>query len=273
MTQGVSRILTAVVGIPLVLIALWQGNWLFFGFITIVALAGQWEMLRLIRKTGPNVETLLPLLAGGAVMSRFLIDTWPPFLVGALLLLAIGTLRGKVEDAVGRFTGAVASVIYPVLFVSFLIDIRWTASEMLPENESFLLILLLFVLIWATDSGAYYTGKTIGKHKFAPETSPNKTWEGTIGGLAMAILTATLFKLFWISPMGWMDVAILALIGGFWGQYGDLLESSFKRSAGVKDSASLLPGHGGILDRFDSLIFSAPAYWIYLSWFSPLIGG
>lgn len=273
MKQGASRILTAVIGIPLVLVALWQGGWVFWGFITLVALAGQWEMLRLIRTSGPKVETVLPMLAGFAVMSRFMVDMWPPLVLAALLMLAVSSLRGSVEDAIGRFSGALASVIYPVLFLSFLVDIRWSAADNLRGSESFLLILLLFVLIWATDSGAYYTGKAIGKHKFAPATSPNKTWEGTIGGLVMAVITATLFNLFWITGMGWIDVVVLALIGGFWGQYGDLLESSFKRSAGVKDSASLLPGHGGILDRFDSLIFAAPAYWIYLTWFSPLIGG
>jgi len=128
-------------------------------------------------------------------------------------------------------------------------------------------------LIWVTDTGAYYTGKSIGKHKFAPSISPNKTWEGTIGGLVAAILAAVAFKLFILAFLTWTDVFALALLGGFWGQLGDLLESAVKRSADVKDSGSLLPGHGGVMDRFDSLIFTAPMYYLYLVHISGLIGG
>ena len=135
------------------------------------------------------------------------------------------------------------------------------------------MILLLLCLIWATDTGAYYTGKTFGKHKFAPSISPNKTWEGTLGGLALACVVAAAFKETLLPDLTWLDAGILALLGGGWGQMGDLFESAFKRSCGVKDSGTLLPGHGGVLDRFDSLIFTAPAYYLYLSQATSLLGG
>lgn len=272
MNQGMARIGTALAGIPLVLAAIWMGEWAFLSLIAVVALAAQFEMLKLIRETGPRAAVLPALLAGAAVFARFV---WPDGWVLAAALtgfMLLWTLRANVADAVGRVSGLLASLVYPVFFLSLLVDVRWAATDWLGNPDGFTLTLLLFVLIWATDTGAYYTGKSIGKTPFAPSISPNKTWEGTIGGLVMAILVGCAFKLWLLPVLSWMDVLVLAAIGGFWGQLGDLFESSLKRSAGVKDSGSFLPGHGGALDRFDSLIFSAPLYWIYLVHFSALLG-
>ena len=129
----------------------------------------------------------------------------------------------------------------------------------------------LIVLIWVADTAAYYTGKSMGRHHLAPTISPKKTWEGSIGGVLGAFLAAAAVKLFVLEFLGWLDVGALALIGGAWSQVGDLVESTFKRAAGVKDSASILPGHGGILDRFDSLIVAAPLYYLYLSYVMGLL--
>lgn len=273
MKQGAARIATALVGIPLVLGAIWLGEWAFFALILVVSLAGQFEMLKLVRASGPAPSLVPTLMAGAAVFARFVHpDGW--MLAVLLVALMLGwTLRQDVDDAVGRIGGQLASLIYPVLLLSFLVEIRWAAADFLGDPGGFLLTFLLFVLIWATDTGAYYTGKSVGKRPFAPSISPNKTWEGTIGGLAMAVLTAAGFKLWLLPFLGWIDVVVLSLIGGFWGQLGDLLESSLKRSAGVKDSGHFLPGHGGALDRFDSLIFAAPLYWIYLVHVSGLLPG
>lgn len=273
MKQGAARILTAIVGIPLVLGAIWWGSWLFLALVGIAALAAQSEFLALARKRGAHTGTWLPLLVGATVFARFVVGEPLVWVVGGVAFLAIWGLKQSVEDAVPRLSAELASIIYPVGLLSFLVDIRWQAAALLPEGEDFLLVLLLFVLIWATDTGAYYTGRSLGKRKFAPETSPNKTWEGTIGGLALAIVVAIGFKFLWLPAMSWADVGVLSAIGGFWGQLGDLLESSLKRSAGVKDSGSFLPGHGGMLDRFDSLIMSAPLYWLWLTHGSGLLAG
>lgn len=273
MKQGMARILTALVGIPLVLAALWWGGWLFWGLIAVAGLAAQWEFLALARNKEADGMPALSLLAGALILLRFAWDgSWAPALAGAAFL-ALAGLRGPVASALPRFGAAMTSLIYPVGFLSLFVDIRWKADAVWGQTDGFLLVLLLFVLIWVTDSGAYYTGRSLGRTKFAPETSPNKTWEGTLGGLSFAVLTAVLFKLFWLPYLSWADVVVLAIIGGFWAQLGDLLESSLKRSAGVKDSGSFLPGHGGMLDRFDSLIMAAPAYWLWLMHGSILFGG
>jgi phosphatidate cytidylyltransferase len=123
------------------------------------------------------------------------------------------------------------------------------------------LLLFVLVLIWASDSAAYFAGRALGKHPFAPRLSPKKTWEGSIAGFASSILVAFAF-------MRWLSVPIVVLlgaaaVGNIAGQVGDLLESAYKRSAGVKDSGALLPGHGGMLDRIDALILAIPVVWYY----------
>lgn len=273
MTQGVARIATAVVGIPLILGSIWVGGWLFYGLISIIALLGSLELCRMFGKIGWKSSPTWSVLLGIAVLSRFWIPQWDGILLGVVIVFAISTVITGTHGSLERFAATIAGAVYPVWLISYLIDIRWGAQEVMGNPEAFFLMLLLFCLIWATDTGAYYTGSSIGRHKLAPSISPNKTWEGTIGGLIVSFGVAALFKVTLLTDLTWMDAGVLALLGGVWGQLGDLLESAFKRGAGVKDSASLLPGHGGILDRFDSLIATAPAYYLYLKYATQFIGG
>jgi len=126
------------------------------------------------------------------------------------------------------------------------------------------IILGFFILLWTSDTGAYVTGMTLGRHPFFPRISPKKSWEGFIGGIIFTILAALLISKFYtvISKTDWL---IIALIIATTGAIGDLIESLLKRSLNVKDSGNILPGHGGILDRFDSVIFAAPLIFLYLT--------
>jgi phosphatidate cytidylyltransferase len=126
--------------------------------------------------------------------------------------------------------------------------------------------LLMFVLVitWVGDTSAYFVGRAIGKHKLAPVLSPKKTWEGTIASILGALLVAVVFAKFLNVPLP--HLLAMAAVGNIAGQAGDLLESAYKRSAGVKDSGSLLPGHGGVLDRIDALILAIPVVWYYWIW-------
>jgi phosphatidate cytidylyltransferase len=129
------------------------------------------------------------------------------------------------------------------------------------------LLLFALVITWAADTTAYFVGRAIGKHPLAPHISPKKTWEGSIGSMFGSLLVAYAFS-FWIRiPLP--HLLIMAAIGNIAGQMGDLLESAYKRSAGVKDSGGLLPGHGGILDRIDALILCIPVIWYYLVLVNP----
>ena len=131
------------------------------------------------------------------------------------------------------------------------------------------LLLFALVITWAADTTAYFVGRAIGKHPLAPHISPKKTWEGSIASMFGSLLVAYAFS-FWIRiPLP--HLLIMAAIGNIAGQMGDLLESAYKRSAGVKDSGGLLPGHGGILDRIDALILCIPVIWYYLVLVNPSI--
>ncbi|MBU2994980.1 phosphatidate cytidylyltransferase [Cellulophaga baltica] len=130
-----------------------------------------------------------------------------------------------------------------------------------------LLIMGIFILIWVNDSFAYLVGKSIGKTKLFSSVSPKKTWEGTIGGLVFALFAAYIMAKFetHISLIQWLILAVVIVVSG---NLGDLLESKFKRAAGIKDSGAILPGHGGMLDRLDSLIFAAPFAYLTLNIFT-----
>lgn len=272
MNQGVLRILTAAAGIPVVLGAFFLGGPYLLLLVAVIALGGQWEVLSLLRKRSWPVDPVWALAAGALVMLRF---AWPWWDVALLVLgvaFAIRLLRdGPDGQPLERLAAAMLSVVYPVVVISLLLPIREQADMVLGDGDAFLLTFLLFALIWACDSAAYYTGKSLGRHRLAPSISPNKTWEGTIGGVLGAFTVAFLFQVLWLPALSLTDVLVLAAIGGGVGQMGDLLESAFKRSAGVKDSGSLLPGHGGFLDRFDAVFLAMPLYYAYLLRFSSIL--
>ena len=145
--------------------------------------------------------------------------------------------------------------------------IAWLLSHMIAIrqfNEGIVLVFFLFLVTWANDIAAYYSGRRWGRHPMAPIVSPKKTWEGAAGGLLGSIAVAFAFRAWFIPSFSTADALWLGLLLGIAAPLGDLCESILKRSAGVKDSGSLIPGHGGILDRIDSLIFTTPAFYYYL---------
>jgi phosphatidate cytidylyltransferase len=131
------------------------------------------------------------------------------------------------------------------------------------------LLLFAVVIVWAGDTAAYFVGRAIGKLKLAPMLSPKKTWEGSAASL-VASLAIGYVSHYWI-PVSTLDLLVMAVLGNIAGQLGDLAESGYKRSAGVKDSGNLLPGHGGVLDRIDALILAIPVVWYYWTWVSGII--
>jgi phosphatidate cytidylyltransferase len=171
-----------------------------------------------------------------------------------IAVLTLATKRPLVEalPAAGMSASGLILVAFPL---SFAVRLHGTG----PEGS----VLLLFALVitWVGDSAAYFAGKSIGKHPLAPHLSPKKTWEGTVASFLGSLIVAFLFARFMIVPL--RHLLAMAALGNVAGQVGDLLESAYKRSAGVKDSGGLLPGHGGILDRIDALILAIPVVWYY----------
>jgi phosphatidate cytidylyltransferase len=182
-------------------------------------------------------------------------DVFSLFLLG-VTLLTLWTKRPLVEalPAAGVSSSALLLVAYPLSFAVRLHG--WS-------REGPRLLLFALVITWAGDTVAYFVGRAMGKHPFAPHLSPKKTWEGAVASLAGSLLVGYAFSWWLSAPVP--QLLAMAGVGNLAGQAGDLLESAYKRSAGVKDSGALLPGHGGILDRIDALILAIPAVWYY--WF------
>jgi phosphatidate cytidylyltransferase len=181
------------------------------------------------------------------------------FVLGITVLI-LWTRRPLVEalPAAGISSSALLLVAFPLSFAVRL--------HGLPDGGPSLLLFAL-VITWAADTTAYFVGRAMGKHPLAPHISPKKTWEGSVGSMVGSLIVAWAFS-YWIRiPIG--HLVAMAVIGNVAGQMGDLLESAYKRSAGVKDSGGLLPGHGGVLDRIDALILCIPAIWYYVVLVNP----
>jgi phosphatidate cytidylyltransferase len=161
-------------------------------------------------------------------------------------------------------------IIYPSL-VTYMYPIRYH-DYAVGATAGTVLLMFPIILTWSTDTGAYFVGRALGKHKLISSVSPAKTIEGAIGGVVFAIVIAWLYVMFLLKPMAQLTMlpvglTVFAILISIVGQTGDLVESLFKRDAGVKDSSTLLPGHGGILDRFDSLLFVLPVAYVLLGYF------
>jgi len=180
------------------------------------------------------------------------------FVLG-IAVLTLATKRPLVEalPAAGISCSGLILVAFPL---SFAVRLHGTG----PLGPALLLFAL--VITWVGDSAAYFVGRSVGKHALAPHLSPKKTWEGTVASLVGSVIVALIFARFMNVPL--RHLIAMAILGNVAGQIGDLLESAYKRSAGIKDSGSILPGHGGVLDRIDALILAIPVVWYYVLIFS-----
>ena len=272
LTVGMKRILTALVLIPLVLLLvfLWPSWPLLFALAVagVAALAG-WEYLGLAERRGakpPRVAVLVAIFALFAGNFEYPDQTAPIFGGLSLGLLVYCTFRSSID----RMMADAAASVFCLLYVGLTLIALPALRE---QTNGPSLVLFLLCVVWAGDIAALYVGHAWGRLKLAPSLSPNKTWEGTLGSMAGSLLAAggllglehlltTQWNKVWLSfpedPWYWLGLAVLVNVAA---QAGDLAESALKRSAGVKDSGSLLPGHGGVLDRVDALLLAAPVMW------------
>jgi phosphatidate cytidylyltransferase len=266
------RIITAAIILPF-LVASILISWLELLFLLLAAAAmviALIEFWNLAKKRGINPLSTVGYLGAVAFFVVFFFDEpgkLPDMLMIAVILIVftIGTVagatfRGAPFDTMISSAGAtILGVLYIVLLGGHLVAVRTGFSQQLSAH----LLSFFFLVIMGADTGAYYVGRAFGKHKLAPKISPGKTWEGVAGGVLAALLLATLshFWFFRDLPLKWalpLAAAMTAL-----GIIGDLTESAFKRGAGAKDAAKILPGHGGVLDRLDSLLFNAPLIYYF----------
>jgi phosphatidate cytidylyltransferase len=270
-----SRLVTAAIALP-ILIASILVPWLQPMVVVLAAAVfvfGLYEFYVLARKKDMKPDVAAGFLGGAALFTVFYFATPDPMqsrldvqtISLVLIVLTAGTLiaamlRGAAFDQMITASGAtILGVLYVVLLGGHLVAVRTGFEQTLSAH----LLSFFFLVLMGADTGAYYTGRAIGKHKLAPKISPGKTWEGVVGGVVAALVLATVghFWFFRELPLKW--ALPLAAIMAVLGILGDLTESALKRGAGAKDAAKILPGHGGALDRLDSLLFNAPLIYYF----------
>jgi phosphatidate cytidylyltransferase len=266
------RVITGVVGVPLIVLAIWFGGPWIALFIAGAALAGAYEFYHMA-----SFDRREPLLYLGLLFTLALVlgphyrnpDLVPIVITAGILVSLISLLfRSSREKAFHQWAWTIAGALYVGWMLSYWLNLRG-----LEDGREW--VYLAMLTTFANDTGAFFIGRARGRHKLAPTISPAKTWEGAIGGLVSAILasivTAVVLKLISVglgTPFAfrYWQIIVLGLLVAFFAQVGDLVESLLKRKMGVKESGNLLPGHGGVLDRFDSLIFVGAVIYYYVIW-------
>ena len=276
MNNFVARTITGILSVATIVVCFLNPTAMIFLFALVTGLT-VWEFTGLVNdRPGVTVNRFISTVAGvyfflamAGTCSGFTSSTvFIPYLITIVYLL-IAELYAKQEDPIHDWAYTMMSQMYVVLPFSLLNMLAFRAA---PEGIMYIytLPLSVFVFLWVNDTGAYCCGSLFGKHKLFPRISPGKSWEGSIGGgvfvLAAAALVWYLTDSYDMNPTGmsmweWMGLGLVVVVFGTW---GDLVESLFKRTLGIKDSGNILPGHGGMLDRFDSSLLAIPAAVVYL---------
>lgn len=296
MSELIKRIIVGLVGIPIAVGIIYLGGYLFLAVIIVVSSLAMHEYYKLAEKKGVWPLKWLSILFGAMflyityeILSKVdyssaynTVLVYPSLIITYFLLVFISQLfRRKQGQPLLSLSVTLMGFIYICLSFAFLIAVRyfdrsvelfaganinsikaWAGS--IGDNWPGGLLLSVFASVWICDSAAYFIGKMLGKHKLMEKVSPKKTWEGAIAGFVFAILAFVGCSILIIKGLPLIHAIAAGAIVGSIGQIGDLGESLLKRDAAIKDSSNLLPGHGGALDRFDSIIFVMPAVFIYL---------
>ncbi len=258
----VTRILSAIIGIALAILVITFGGIPFFVSVSLLTIFGTMEFYKMMTKKGNRVFKNVGVLAGLILVSIAYFNNSPVptstlFLLSLIcdlfLIFSIQLFTYGVEDAIQNVGITFFGIFYVGGLMSHFVLLRNFDNPVLTGIEA---IWFALICTWATDSMAYFIGRSFGKRPLAPKVSPKKTVAGFIGGLLGSLLTGSIFSM----VIGFSIAKAILIAGGIGliGQMGDLFESAMKRDAGIKDSGKLMPGHGGVLDRFDSALFTLP---------------
>lgn len=272
-----TRILTAAIALPIVIASIVlplyyaEAVWMFVAIAAFALAAGLFEFYSLTKKLQLKADAAIGYLASAALFVGFVFDApsrAPDLLVGTLVLTTIILLTTQMFRFQADFSKMLAGtgvtllgVMYTAFLGGFLVAVR--VGFEVPAGLSTHLLGYFFLVLFGSDTGAYFTGRFIGKRKLAPAISPGKTVEGLIGGLIIAAAFGALSTWWFFPELPYQFSVPLAIVLATAGVLGDLAESAIKRGAGTKDAASILPGHGGFLDRLDSLLFGAPILYYF----------
>jgi phosphatidate cytidylyltransferase len=302
-----TRVIVAVVAIPLIVFAIFEGGYVFFGLIGVISAIALHEFYAMARLKGAEPLVGLGIMAGVLVNAAFLFERFQveiygffaergyhlklfsqlQFLLVVIIVFVLITLGIELFRRKGSSLLNVSTTLAGVLMISLcfglLIGLRELFANGFPLqkffNEPFLAgeeelavvrrwggwtVLSIIVALWTCDTAAYFVGSAVGRHKLFPSVSPGKSWEGAVAGFIGALAVMVAGRELFLPYLTLPDGILLGVIVGVFGQMGDLIESKLKRDAGVKDSSAIIPGHGGMYDRFDSLVFVAPFVYLYI---------
>jgi len=261
MSNTLIRILMSVAAIPLILYASYIGGYPFFAFCLVVQTLGLYELIKMFGNKEISPSLYFSLFVSAVLFVSFIFFkeyfyvTLFTVLLSVVIVESLRKGRNKLINA--------GLVFFGLVYITFPFALFYEL------DKNYVYVYLLFLLIWANDSFAFFGGKYFGKHKFS-RISPNKTVEGLVTGFVFTIITSVVFH-FIVSDITVTDSLVVGVIVGIFGPAGDLFESYLKRYTNVKDSSNIIPGHGGLLDRFDSLIVCVPIVYIYFSYIKDLI--
>lgn len=259
------RIIVGVLFIPILVWIFWTGGYPLFVFLVIINAFGQWELYRMFSHRLRLLHRMTGFLAGTLFIIAvfFGFDEYvPAVLVIAFMVYSIIEIVSGKENRLEAISLSLLATVYPSLFIIFLVKIsglRYYPDLAFGRH----VVLYVLIVIWTFDTMSYFAGRLWGKHPFFPTVSPKKTLEGFWGGVASVILVSVVAGQLAGNNCRLHAIALSLLIVVS-AQAGDLAESLIKRDGGVKDSSRLIPGHGGILDRFDSLFFAGPVVYVYI---------
>jgi phosphatidate cytidylyltransferase len=279
------RTLFAIIAIPIVLGAVWFGDWALASILAIASALAAWEFFRIAERLGTRpmaragiaTAALFPL----AIHARYLglpVDTIVSTSVGAVLVVALFSGAIFVRGVSGRPLESVSLTVFGILYTGALLSFAYVLRYhpyAIGRAAGTALLMLALVLVWISDTAAYVVGRTMGKRKLIPSVSPGKTVAGAVGALVATAIASWMLVRFVLVPQAQLGlrpvhavlfgIAVSAAV-----QLGDLAESLIKRQAAVKDSSHIIPGHGGVLDRIDGMLFALPvAYWLLNAWLIP----
>lgn len=261
-----SRLIVAIIVIPLFyLLVRYLPPYAFFILIFSVIIIGQYEFYTILSRDGIQPSKIIGIPLGGLSPIIFYtgdLSLINPFITAVIFFVIIGRIISKKD--IKKAYADVSITFFGVFLVAWLMGYQILLRNL---DEGSNLILLLYTIIWMVDTAAYIVGSAIGRHRLAPVLSPKKSWEGAIAGLIAGLGMAFIAKFSFFDALSYRDCLILGSGLSVFGQLGDISESMFKRGAEVKDSGSLIPGHGGILDKMDSLLYTSPALYYYYKFF------
>lgn len=269
MNNFFKRSLTGIAFVSVIIFSICWNQLVFISVFQLIVLLSIWEFYKMIETDNVKPQKLSGLIIGSIVflllsfVSAKILDVHTLlFLIPVVLFVFIIELFRKTTSAINNISYTILGIIYiavPLALLNFFFN-----PVLQSDFFSYKILLGYFIILWLNDTSAYIFGRWLGKNRLFERISPKKTWEGSIWGAIISLIVGYIISLFFIdlSMIQWLGMAAIIVV---FGTLGDLIESMFKRNVGIKDSGNILPGHGGILDRFDAVLFSAPFVFVYLT--------